>query len=843
MMAFLVVPVSALFLDEYGAEALPYVYLAVAAAGVAVSAGMSRAQRRFSLARLAAGVLVGYLLTVAAGWSVLMVSGALWVTFPLLVLFPLSIPIGFVLVGSQAGRLLDVRQMKAHFPRVAAGFSVGFAIGGLAAAWLVSPLGGPDHLLGFGVLAAAVMLGLVLATGRTFPDELDQPPERSDPATAHDRSRRPREWRVLLTNRMVALILGYQVLSAAVTLLLDYMVWERAAARYPDPADLAQFQGLFAAVINVVSVLFVVVAAGWLLSRFGIGFGLAANPLGVFVLLLATTLVGYTAGPVSSLFFALVCAQQVTDIALTDGTTRTSINATYQALRPEARLQAQTMVEGVGVPLALGLVGIQLIVYDALGFDIRVVIVITLLLSTLWLVAAVLAYREYGVNLRDVLSSRAWEPVALRIDDAASLAAVDQLLASSDPHDIHAGLDALSDAGRDVSEHLLALLTDTDPARRTLGLRVAVAAEQLDASPVVAQARALLDDRDRDVAVHAAAALVRLGVGQREDGRSAWRAAVATEDPETLRSALAAATDLPHRFFVPYLVGLASSGSASRQLLDALAANCDHLAPWVGEMLGDPLVPRKTRERVVHFLGQAATQEARDLLVVHLDDGDPAIVEAAAQSLVAVGHKETADRLELRPKFVALAERVARCLDVLALLDDSAEHEPLKFALRDEVAAAARRVEVLLDLVHDPRAVGSAVSALASTEERHRSTALEMIEVTVGRSLARMTLALVDPVMDDATRRRLLTQDRSAPARTLGEWLRELVLDEDDYWDEPWLRACAMYAVPSELPGPAATALVTPLLDSPDRDVAETARWVTERWVAPERSRLDVPTS
>ena len=53
MMAFLVVPVSALFLDEYGPGALPYVYLMVALAGVAVSSLMSRAERRLSLAGLA----------------------------------------------------------------------------------------------------------------------------------------------------------------------------------------------------------------------------------------------------------------------------------------------------------------------------------------------------------------------------------------------------------------------------------------------------------------------------------------------------------------------------------------------------------------------------------------------------------------------------------------------------------------------------------------------------------------------------------------------------------------------------------------------------------------------
>ena len=68
--------------------------------------------------------------------------------------------------------------MKAQFPRVAAGFSVGFAVGGIAAAALVGPLGGPEHLLGLDVLAAGLMLGLVLMTARQFPADLRAAPER-----------------------------------------------------------------------------------------------------------------------------------------------------------------------------------------------------------------------------------------------------------------------------------------------------------------------------------------------------------------------------------------------------------------------------------------------------------------------------------------------------------------------------------------------------------------------------------------------------------------------------------------------------------------------------------------
>lgn len=845
--AFLVVPVSAVFLDEYGARALPYAYLAVAVAGVLVSWAMSRAERRLSLARLAGAVLTAYLLLVLGGW-VGLVAERPWVTFPLLVLFPLAIPVGFVLVGTQAGRLLDVREMKAHFPRVAAGFSVGFAVGGLAAALLVAPLGGPAHLLGLDVASVLVLLGLVALTARRFPDELrtaPQPAPASAATPTRGAARRP-DLRSLVGNRLVVLILGYQVLSAAVTQLIDFMVWERAAARFPDPSDLAQFQGLFGAVINVVSVAFVVTLGGWLLTRFGVGFGLAANPLGVLVLLVATTAVGYAVGPVAGLFFVLVCAQQVTDISLTDGTTRTSVNATYQALSTDQRVRAQTTVEGAGVPLAIGLVGLLLIGYNALDLDIRAVVVVTLLLTAVWLAVSVLAYREYGANLRSVLSQRSWDPVSLRLDDAASVAVVRQLLESPDPDDVRSALHAMVDDGRDVTEPVLRLLRDPDPERRRVAVEAVVNAGLWSRPEIAAALHDRLADPDPDVAMAVAVALVRFDGGARrlrEDGRTAWLVATADDDRAVLERALRAAAAMPHRFFVPYLVGLASARSASSVVLDALGSHADQLAPHVQGLLADPSVPRGTRERIVHFLGRAATPEARDLLVAHLDDDDPAVVEAAARCLVTVGHRESAERLDLGPRLLAIVERAERCLQVLLLLPGRPGNEPLQMALHDELTLAARRAEVLLDLVHDPRAIGMAVDALGSATPRDRNSALEMLEVTVGRALAPTVVAVVDPLLSDAARHSELERRVVGPHRDLDGWLRDLVADPDRTWDDPWLRACALYAAAQSLPALVARDLATPYLHDPEPDVAETARWVIARGVPPQRSGAAVPAS
>ena len=337
-------------------------------------------------------MLTAYLVLVAGGWLILTTTDVLWVTFPLLVLFPLSIPLGFLIVGGQAGRLLDVRELKAHLPRVVAGFSVGFGIASLTSAWLAPVLGGPAQLLGLSVVRHR---GHDRAGGDdrspVFRPRCERAPSvRTPPSSAGTRApcRTPSESVGADPVRVSA------ACPSAVSQLLDYIVWERAAAHYPDPVGLTRFMGLFGVIINVVTIVFVAVFAGRLLTRFGVGVGLWANPAGLLAVLIVAVVAGSVGGLAGLGFFLAACAGQVVDIALTDGMTRTGITATYQVLPLELRLRAQTMIEGAGVPIALGFVGVLLLVFHAFSLSVLVVTVVTTVLSLVWLLLARKAFPE-----------------------------------------------------------------------------------------------------------------------------------------------------------------------------------------------------------------------------------------------------------------------------------------------------------------------------------------------------------------------------------------------------------------------------------------------------------------
>ena len=210
---FLVVPASAVFLDRYGADDLPFVYLAVAVLGVVLSRVVGHLQARLPLASVAQWCIGAFVVIVAASWALLQLGDQSWVSAVLVGLFPLSIPVGFVLIGTQAGRLLNVRSLKQYFARIVAGFSLGFVVGGLGAAVLTGPLGGPVNLLLVDVVTGLAYLASAFVAGRMYPEELGQRPEPHLPPAQPTHVEPPDTPR----NGLFVVMFGYQLLAAAIT--------------------------------------------------------------------------------------------------------------------------------------------------------------------------------------------------------------------------------------------------------------------------------------------------------------------------------------------------------------------------------------------------------------------------------------------------------------------------------------------------------------------------------------------------------------------------------------------------------------------------------------------------
>ena len=438
--AWLITAASTLFLDEFGAEKLPYLYMTVGVLVSAIFYGLIPLQKRISLTRLTWGAVSAFLLLVLLGWCAVGPLGQRWASFLLMALFPLGLQVGFVLLGSQAGRLFDVRQIKRLFPRIVTGFVVGFMVGGLAVSPVMRVTGGPEHLVLASAVALMGMLAFSVAAAMLFGARLNEVG-----ASGSDRAPGLSLGKVI-RSPYVALIFGYQMLSAMGSYLIEYMLLAKAAEQFPDPSDLAEFFGGFTAVMNFSNILFLALAAGFLLSRLGLRFGLTANP-GAVLILLGLVLVSGLVPSFAGGFFWLLVATRVVDIVLTDGTTRTSLNAVYQSLPERERVTAQSGVEGIGVPIAVGLTGVVLLVATRVdAITINHVVVFTACIVIAWTIAGFIVFRGYASALQQQLTRSALGDADLSLAEPATRSVVEGLLTSPRVGEVRLALELLADS-------------------------------------------------------------------------------------------------------------------------------------------------------------------------------------------------------------------------------------------------------------------------------------------------------------------------------------------------------------------------------------------------------------
>ena len=778
-LALLVIPANALFLDAYGSEWLPATYIAIAIVGSGASALIARAARRTRLARVATAALGSLALLFGASW-VILVSGGVWVSAVLLVLFPIALQIGFVFIGGQAGRLLDVRQMKELFPRVVSGFAVGFLLGGLLAIPLLALLGSTKQLLLATTVAQLAFLGLLLVTERRFPEIRDDAPAEGAPTVV-----RP-PLRTLFVPGLVLLLLTYQVLSAMGSQVVDFLLFDRAAAQYSGD-DLTRFLSTYTAVLNLVDILFLAVLAGPLMRRFGLRLGLTLNPAVVAGILAVMAVVAAASGSAAFGLLVLAGVLRIADIAATDGTTRTSINAAYQIVPAEERLAVQSVVEGIGVPVAIGATGVLLLFLSALDLGTNAVIAFGLGLSVVWTAVAVTVYRSYTRALANEVRRSPLPVIDLGVAASADVRA---LLRSEDARDVRLGLDLLAGVSSPVLEvELRHVAAHSNPEVRVRALgALAESGDSRAAAETTSLARELARSDDPASRRAAAAAF-------------AWRGAVEVDrallasllgDPDLTVRAAALDAVAPDDAIDSEIVHLVVAAVRVARIAGRATAALGRLGETAVAPLGAEVARGDVPRPASLVRAAAAMTPDHGIWIVQpaLDDRDRVVVLAALDSLDAARCGELLEQGVLEPLLLdatALAERAYAARAALADYDAS-----LVRALDDEIDLARRLVIAVLALRHG-EGIRAAVRVVDCEEGQRRALAIEALDVALSRREAAIALPLVS--------RDLTPRERAADSRRTGwpahqpeEWIADIAEDPEGVWRSPWLTACALDA-------------------------------------------------
>ena len=737
----------------------------------------------------------------AIAWAIAAGGSGAWVSAVLLVLFPILIQLGFVFIGGQAGRILDIAGIKAGFARIMTGFPVGAVFGGLIAAPLVNLLGQTEDLLLAAAISEGAFAALVWATGRRYAGTLAG---SGEPARTGDRTNDAAEessLRRLFGQRFVALILGYQVLSALGSQVADFLVFDRAAAQFPSAEDLARFLAGYTAAMNIVSIAFLFFLAGPLLRRFGLKLGITANPFVVTVFTGLMIVVLAAAGAGSIALLAVVSATRIADIALTDGTTRTSINAMYQVLPSRNRFAAQAAVEGIGVPLAIAASGVLILVLNALPAALAAMITVLAIVCAVWTWAALLLYRAYGPALVDALRHRRLLNPDAELEATIEDAAIARhLLVSGEARSAQLGLDLAStlDAPGMRSE-LGALVDDPRPDVRLAALAGLTASGDVAARHrLAAEVRAAAASQDAAMRLRGAVVMGLLDRDDREaiaglfddEAITVRRAALDSIQPGDAFAVQPAVRALGDPRLAPSAMGaIGRLGDASLPALATLLESPDPGdVPLAARMVRSVTTPSAARDEVLRRHVQHRDRELGLLVMDRLAGPGPS-PQAAADVLDGVLHDDVQHAARILGAIVAISAG-REGPDALEAPDAL-----LRTALDDELVLVRERVVAGRMARHGRERLGPAILGVTAGEPS-AALAVEALEVGVGPTESRLVVALLDPRLPPAERlARLVPPARTTTdPRDAEDWLRDLVEDVDHGWRSTWLRACAIRA-------------------------------------------------
>ena len=534
-----------------------------------------------------------------------------------------------------------------------------------------------------------------------------------------------------------------------------------------------------------------------------------------------------------------------------------ALKAAYQPLDKRRRESVQTVVEGVGVPVAVGLAGALLLGVSAIpGIRSGHIALLTLLVMVLVSVLSKSAFNSYRLTLERTLAGLQVPSERISLEDKSSLAAVLSLLGSSDGRRVRLSLDILEQAGgTNYRERLPALLDHPDPGIR----REAIHRIEAEGIAVALPAIRRLLDSEWDISVKASGlrAICSLdhSVGEEmiiwlDDGRPEIRMAVlaglirsrgldgalvawhelgrllesdAAEDrlflaqlvgevgsagftlpldgllrdpdPTIRRAALVAASQVA----APRLLGAVLDCMEDRQVRveagTAIVAFGKQLLSLVSSALDtDSSIPKDTLLRLVRACGRLESRDVAPGLSRYLGHPDPDIRSELTRTLSVIGYAAVPDdRPGLRHLVLSEIDQAER-LHASWPVFEKAGASVLASAVAEELDAACLRLCSQLGFMYGKAGLNRLPQRLHSSDAKERGLARELLELSLDRELGSRVIPLLD---NHKARPREMTMAAQGltDGRAGGTWQDILVdiLSNPGSWPFPWITVCAVY--------------------------------------------------
>jgi len=630
---------NALFLKQYGAYALVYVYAAVPLVLSLFVPVYARVAARFGPRPVAVASLVFFSSNVVLFWyafrfhaAAIGVRGSLawylpgafyvWVNC-----FGVIAP---VQAWSFANLLFDTRQARRLFGLIAVGASLGSIGAGLLARVLVRPIGGAVNLLL--VLAGLILSAAVIVAVAYMQLHIGGPVRHSKPPKHPLADSLQRIAGTPYLRLMAAMVFVAAVTTQWITFQLNLV----ASQKFVDADALVRFFGSFNFVLGTVSFVLQLALVGPALRRFGLGVTILVLPValatGSFIMVL---------WPVA---LSAVLLTSSLDQGLRFSLDKATYELLYLPLAPAQRSQIKAAIDivvsrvadAVGAVL-LGIATEGFLVFHGFRFGVRGTAALNLAFLVSWIPIATRLRGEYVRTIqssihRHRIASEHAPDVPLDRNAASMLA---EKIVSADPADVRYALDWLDAQGMlGLDRQVRQLLSHRDADIRRRALAMLSAARDTSISR---KAMEMLRDSDPGVRTEALLYVTR---EMRVDPVRQLEELGDVED-FSIRAGMAAFLASP---------GPSQNLDAARVLLETMAQSEDD----------DGVRDRVQAARVLSLVPGLFT----DLLVLLIGDPDESVARQAIQATSVVLRDEVADALMralARPELTAdAADRLAR---------------------------------------------------------------------------------------------------------------------------------------------------------------------------------------
>jgi ATP/ADP translocase len=805
MLAYYILkPVArSLYITEFDAERLPYLYLAVAASGGVLAYLYTRAAVRWSLRYAVHGTIAFVIVSLLEVWELLEYPLPwlyyvmnIWVSLFSLVL----VSQGWLI----AGNIFNSWEAKRLYGFLAGCSVLGAALGGSFTAAFAKEMGTRNLLLasaGFVFLAWLSYVALLRVKGAGL--------GRARAAEEVEQVFTMRDFKLAVKSyRHLQVIIAIIAVTYVVDTLVEYQFSTIASQGRKGDALTAFFGGFYGIWLNLATFFLQIFVTAQVVKRFGVSGALLVMPVGI------------GAASVFMLFSPGIWAAGAA--RLVEASTRYSFNRTgmellYLPLPDDLKNRTKAFVDvfvdrlsrGVGAILILGVAAV-------FGKQLTPVTVLVVLTSAAWIMLAVYAKRQYTDLVRDRLKRaraavdeirvpyqdpevvRFLEESAVSQSQRQTLYALTMLaqipgyriepllvrIAGSESAEIRAlAYDHARKAQTGALENDARAEMERPPSRAT---RAAI--EYLwslnPADPPLERFLSAPDLRVLEAAIEAGAALPIDWIGR----------ALGSAEAELRRLGVLALQRHPAEA-ARRLPALFEDESAQvrRTAGRVLASAPDEVVACVAALAADSAASSSARLRAIRALAWIPRQSVVEAMLPLLDSEDAAIRTAALRAIERIREREPV--VSVDDGLVSQqARREAKSWFELHAAYESLKREArntpavglLMRTLKDRLERPVERLFRLLGLHYPPRDINAARRAVRRGTPRELANAIDFLDTILNQELKRFVLPLIDSMESPEQSGLMLFGIRPAEPETV---LREMIRHGD-----PWLRACAVAA-------------------------------------------------